>query len=532
MYRSLIFSAYCLLAAAQVQAQQRQKVTVQHVTVFLGGAEVENTASVNLPAGGGEVIFTNIAGNVNEESINVGTDNDKVLIQSVTFQANHLEDGVLSPLAQSYKDSIATLSTQKEQTSNRLGVVNEQLAVLKANEKVGGNNSGLNTAELQKMLDLVDKRMGTFLEEKTTLENKIKRQDSIITRLNQQMADENNRPVGQIVVKFYNKAAAETRVGISYVTSQANWHPSYDVRTAKLGDPLDILYKADIRQTTGVKWDNARLSLSTGNPSESASAPVFSPSYLSFYQPQPISNKSMTANTRIAIGEAKSESAMYIVDGAQVIGTYGLALSSTSAVATTYDIELPYIVPADGQEHQVVINSTQIPAQYRYYAYPKADHDAFLQAQVTNWEALNLLPGNVNVFYNGTYVGQSYLDVRNVKDTLTFSLGRDKKIVLKRTQDTKMRSTKTIGTNTREQYGYTIAIRNTHVQPIDIVVTDQVPVSNDKDISLEDIETNGGAYNETTGEVDWHLTLNANETKELKLGYTIKYPKSKTLNSH
>jgi len=54
-------------------------------------------------------------------------------------------------------------------------------------------------------------------------------------------------------------------------------------------------------------------------------------------------------------------------------------------------------------------------------------------------------------------------------------------------------------------------------------------VSNDKDIVIEDIDKNDGDYNENTGEVKWELSIKPNDTKKLHIGYTVKYPKGKTI---
>jgi len=116
-----------------------------------------------------------------------------------------------------------------------------------------------------------------------------------------------------------------------------------------------------------------------------------------------------------------------------------------AGINTSFDIDLPYTIPSDGQQHLVAVKKFGLPATYSYYAVPKLDKDAFLQAHITNWEELNLLPGQTNIFYEGTYVGQGNIDVRNVKDTMDISLGRDKKIVVKRDRDTKLRSVKQLG---------------------------------------------------------------------------------------
>jgi uncharacterized protein (TIGR02231 family) len=202
-----------------------------------------------------------------------------------------------------------------------------------------------------------------------------------------------------------------------------------------------------------------------------------------------------------------------------------------AGISTSFDIDLPYSIPNDGKQHMVAIKKYELPATYRYYAAPKLDKDAFLQAQITNWEDLNLIPGQSNIFYEGTYVGEGYIDVRNTSDTLTFSLGRDKKIVIKREQDKKQRSSKTIGSNVKETFAYTISVRNTRKDNISLVLQDQQPVSNDKDILIEDKETGKADYDETTGMMKWTLDLKPNETSTVKFGYTIKYPKGKHIDN-
>ena len=231
----------------------------------------------------------------------------------------------------------------------------------------------------------------------------------------------------------------------------------------------------------------------------------------------------------VNIGGARSEGTLYIIDGVQVQNTSvnNYVSVDNAGINASFDIDLPYTIPTDGQQHLVAIKKYELPASYRYYVVPKLDKDAFLQAQVTNWEDLNLLPGQSNIFYEGTYVGQGYIDVRNIKDTMTLSLGRDKKIVVKRDQDAKLRSTKTIGTNVREAFAYTISVRNTRKENITLVVQDQQPVSTNTDIAIEERETAGAEFDEKTGIMNWTIGVAPNETKKISFGYTVKYPKGK-----
>ena len=88
---------------------------------------------------------------------------------------------------------------------------------------------------------------------------------------------------------------------------------------------------------------------------------------------------------------------------------------------------------------------------------------------------------------------------------------------------------KTIGTNVRETFSYTITVRNARKEPINLVVQDQQPVSNDKDIVIDEKDAGTSEYNETTGMMKWALSLNPNETKTVSFGYTIRYPRGKTV---
>ena len=534
---SLISILFLLPGSFSAQAQQ--KLNIEQATVFLSGAELVSTANLSLAKGENEIMFTNVAGDVKTQSINVNATNG-IVVESVTFQNNYLAAEVLSPHAKELKDSIETAVTDSQFIHNKIAVLSAQTNVLWKNWQVSGANTGLSVAEESKLLDLINTKMEGLMDLKTKEENLMKKTKEKIAKLNSQLDEERRKdyqPGGQLLVKFYAKEASNTSVVISYVVPHAGWTPAYDIWAEDAHSPVKLAYKANIYQNSGVKWNNVHLSLSTGNPNEGVQAPVMNPWYLAFYTPVYRNAHAMNAMAPAMYQKSKASrdydgvlDTMIIADpvtGETSINEY--VSVDNGGVNTSFDIDLPYTIPSDGQQHLVAIKKFELPATYRYYAVPKLDKDAFLQAQITNWEDLNLLPGQTNIFYEGTYVGQGYIDVRNVKDTMTISLGRDKKIVVKRDRDTKLRSVKTIGTNVRETFAYTITVRNTRKEIINLIVHDQQPVSNDKDIVIEDKDMGSSEYNETTGMMKWTLSLNPNETKNVGFGYSIKYPKGKTV---
>jgi len=521
-----------------VQAQPPQvRVTIHAATVFLNGAELASTAKVTLPQGESDVIFTNVAGDVNQQSLSIGAGNG-VVIQAATFQNNYLADSSISPRGKRLQDTIAVLTLDIAAITDKKTVVDEQLAVLKENKKVSGQNNGLSVAELQKLLELMSTKMNSLLTAQRTLAADINKKNERRALLQNQLNEEqkkNYQPGGQLLVKFYAQQATASTINISYVVPNAGWSPTYDLRVDKVNDPVKLSYKANVFQNSGVSWNNIKLSLSTGNPNEGAEAPVLAPGYLSFYNPVAYESRAnrIQSNWAQPAPMMKSKKLMDTAVLGYAQETEALNDYTTvdnTGINTSFDIDLPYSIPSDGQQHTVAVKSYELPATYRYFAVPRLDKDAFLQAQITQWEDLNLLPASTNIFFEGSYVGQGYIDMRNVRDTMNLSLGRDKKIVIRRERDKDLHSKKTIGSNERQSFTYTISIRNTRKEKINLVVLDQIPVSNDKDIVVEDAVYGNAIYEETTGALRWSMEVKPAELQKITLGYTVKYPKGRTIN--
>lgn len=535
MKHTIIYLGTLAILAGTIEAKaaEQEKLTIEKATVFLSSAQLTSSAKVNLHKGENEILFSNVAGNINTESIVINIGNG-VAVTSTTFQNNFLGQENVSPKVKALKDSIEAVNNQRKPLANKLSVVTEQISILQSNKKVAGEDNGLSVAELQKMLDLVGTKMEQYLNTKATYEQQIAKIDEKITKLKQQLDEEQRnmyQPGGQLLVKFYAPEATAAPVSIKYVVPSAGWSPIYDVWADDASKPIRLYYKANVYQNSGVKWDNVRLTLSTGNPQENMQSPELSPWYLSFYQNTPraglVKSMAVSATAEDLYMAAPMAKAVYDSNNQASISNY--VTTDNSGVNTEFDIDLSYSIVSDGQQHLVAIKKYEVPASYQYFIVPKMDKDAFLQAKVTSWQDLNLLPGQTNIFYEGTYVGQGYVDPNSVTDTLTFSLGRDKKVVVKRERDVKLRSVKTIGSNVKETFVYNISVRNTRKEAINVVMQDQLPVSNDKDIEVNDTEYSGATLEPTTGKLTWNMTINGNETKKQALSYTIKYPKGKVV---
>ena len=150
---------------------------------------------------------------------------------------------------------------------------------------------------------------------------------------------------------------------------------------------------------------------------------------------------------------------------------------------------------------------------------------------MTDWDELNLIEGDANVYFENSFVGSTYLDPSSLLDTLEISLGKDERIVIERKKLKDFEERRFFGSKTRESLSFEISIRNTKSEPIEINVEDQIPVSTDESIKISPKELSGGELEEQTGIINWRLNLKPNETKKLILNYQLEYPKGKRINN-
>jgi len=207
---------------------------------------------------------------------------------------------------------------------------------------------------------------------------------------------------------------------------------------------------------------------------------------------------------------------------------YEITSSSAQGVNTLqqsnrieYKFDKPYNIPAHNQEKQIELQTTSIPAEFKYYALPDFADAAFLVAKIPGWEKIKLLEGEAAIFFENTWVGSTWLTPKKTTDTLKLSIARDPSIVIKKELIKHEIKRNLLGKNKSETYDYEITVKNTKAYPIEITIEDQIPVSNIKDKSVEIKEKSGAKHNEEKGFLYWDIKLGKGESEQLTLSYTI-----------
>src|SRR5690606_5554632 len=102
----------------------------------------------------------------------------------------------------------------------------------------------------------------------------------------------------------------------------------------------------------------------------------------------------------------------------------------------------------------------EVPSVLKNYAVPRLDAEAYLLAEIADWQNLDLLPGDANIIMDDTYIGKSVIDPNTTADTLNLPLGRDKRLVVKRSSVKEQSSLKSSGGYNRQTFTYEIVVKN------------------------------------------------------------------------
>jgi len=540
-----------IVASANLFAADDRNVVnaeLKTVTVYKSGAELSHTTSATLKAGSNELIIENVSNALDINSIQIKAANE-VTILGVEFNNNYITTADKTPRIKMLEDSIEKINQQINKQDLLINNDNDLLGVLKQNRDIKGTQNGLSVAELMKMMDYYKTKTIELQNELFTLNEKKKKLNDIVVKLNTQVEEEQSKNTvvsGRLVLQLSVAVAGKYDFALSYITPNAYWTPTYDIKVENTKSPLHLIYKANIVQTTGIDWKKIKMSLSTSTPNQLGNAPLLNGWYLRYKEPIVYGNRTaqlndVVVNTALGVKRQKRELgyATTAIPADELVKSYNYKVTSgvqdhleiqENALNVTFDIDLPYTVLSNGKAQTATLQSVDVPADYKYYAVPKLDKDVYLLAYVTDWQKLNLLAAEANIILEGTYVGKTYIDPNSTLDTLSFTLGRDKRVVVKREKLADFSSVKFLGSNKLQKFTYELTVKNNKKESVELILKDQYPLTTNKEIEVELLDDGKAEVNTDLGILNWKLNLNAGESKKIRFTYSVKYPKDKSLN--
>lgn len=527
-----------LLLCGMVHAQKPVFTTakVKAATVYFNAAEISQQATVTLPAGTSEIVVKNVADYLNENTVQIGAP-ASLTVLSVQFTRDYIsefEADETSPAIKKVRDSIKLVQKELQRTDILKNSELKSIELLDKNSVVAGQNTGLNVVELIKLADYSKTKYTESMTAYNNLIEKEQKLNELLAKLNSRLEVNTKQAEktssGKLVLQVMNEQAGSIPLDITYLSPNASWSPFYDLRAENTSGPINMLYKAQVVQQTGIDWKKVKLTLSSGTPNQNNQAPLLSAWFLRYGSP--------VVGYGVA-GASNNISIRGYASGVNVDKKYKAETSTVSDYTTinenqlsiSFDIDIPYDVLSNGKKHSVSLKEIKLPATYRHYAVPKVEKEAFLLAEISDYSKYNLLKGEANIIFEGMYIGKTYIDPNQTSDTLNLSMGRDKKVSIKREKLVEKSGTKFLSSYKEQTFTYETTIRNNKKEAVQLTLKDQYPVSTDKEIEIELLQSDKAKANIETGVLTWELKLAPGETKKVRISYKVKYPKDKFIDN-
>ena len=625
--------AFCLMAAVMSEAVEKHTASINKVTVFTNGAQVERSKSVVLVPGEQVVTFTGFSPYMDKKSLQVKA-KGHLTILGVSERTAHPDSAAQVKRLRAAEDDVKAVERRIQQTKDEQEMLTAQLELVKTNCSVAGrtvatplaNIKELNAYYAQQVLS-VKKRSQELEEQLQNLNDELKRKQNTCDSI----AKLKLKNITEIDVKVDAKQGGRADFDITYYVKNAGWFPSYDIRSNSINEPLQLSYKANIYQNTREEWKNVPVTLSSANPNRSNIAPQLKTYWLDYGLSAPAYNIDSDGSNVVSgkivsaddgdpmIGATVTVKGTNLGTVSDIDGNYSIVLpqnnrqltfsyigylsqtrtvdpgstlnirlqedqaalqevvvvgygtsrkgrrskskgevlnakESIPAIADVaveeemdeseviavnqqqaqfgyeFDIKQLLTLPDGGKTTTTEISRHQLPATYEYRGIPKIDKESFLVADATDWQKLNLMEGEANVYFDNSFVGKSILDPNVSSDTLHFSMGRDQSIRVQRTKESESSTRRFFGSNQEQTLKWRITVKNNRQESVNITVFDQAPISRNTSIEVSMEELSDGQFDKQTGIIKWPLQLQPGEQRELVLQYKVKYPKNRRLN--
>jgi uncharacterized protein (TIGR02231 family) len=531
----IIFPLFNISEAQNIK-EKKVQTSISSATIYLTGAEIIRNTEINLPSGKTKIIFEGLSPKINQKSIRITTGNNIDLL-GISSKINYLTKKEDLPHIKLLKDSLEENNIKLQEIADEAEAYSTEKKLLLANTSIGGQQNGVSITDLKQASDFYRTKIKEINASLTKLNRKKTKLQTENQRIKNQLKELNaNRSYSRAEVEILvsSDAAASAEIELKYLVDQAGWSPSYDIKAIDTDKPVELEYRAKVYNNTDIDWKNLKIKLSTADPNLSVTKPILKPWYLRYqtYSYKNIISKGEGYMQNIMVQKEKQNKEYQQIADDELDETIVIDDFSETAVpelSAEFNIKKTYSIPSDDKPYLVDISEHKLPATYKHFAVTKLDKDVFLLARISGWQDLNLIEGPANVYYSGTYLGQSFIYTRNTKDTLDLSLGRDGKVMVTRTKLKKFSSSQFIGNKRKETMTYELTAKNNRKTDIKIQILDQIPISQTDEIEVKVLEISGAQKNETTGELKWEFNLKPGESKKLRLSYEIKYPKNKEI---
>lgn len=529
---------------------------ITDVTVYADRATVTRTAEVELPAGASTVVLNDLPQDLFPESLrSEGQSNAGVvlgalenkLVSSAELAAPRERE--LSDKLQGLQDQRGLVVAEQQALSQKREFLSNlsQQASMRAREDIA--TIDLKPEQWKAAAETVAASQAETLRGLAGKLVELRELDKQIAALQSELSQLRTGARASYRVALPVEAARGGRlvVKVSYQIGNAGWEPIYDARLETETGKLGLTQYGDVRQQTGEDWSNVKLTLSTAQPARSADLPELSPMWVSLYDPNAyrranraeigafagaadsaVMQKAAPAPAMMAAESAVAEDKMEEV-------AFRPATLNAGGYVAEYAIAGENDVLADGTSRKVMMGKLDVSSDLMVKVKPAFSSDAFLVAVTKLGGEVPLLPGQASLFRDGAFIGTMSLPMLRPGEQTDLSFGVDDQIAVKqRVEKDESGESGVISKDSTRIRQTVLTVQNLHKMPVKLAVQQTIPAPQNEQIKvvLDKAYTTPG-YSENvdriTGQLRWDMTLQPQQKSDVKLGWTISWPKEQQL---
>lgn len=306
-------------------------------------------------------------------------------------------------------------------------------------------------------------------------------------------------------------------VALSALTRAAKWVPVYEARAARKAGKVALTALAEVSQGSGENWQGVELVLSTALARRQATPPI----------PQRLYVGASAEEEKKKVLVRRDEDVRRLEDQGAAGATGALDVSD-EGLSVRLPVKGRATVAADGRPARLPIETLSLPATFEARTTPRQLPVVFVAAEVRNAARWPLLPGRVELFADGGYLGVTRLERTAEGGRIELAFGLDERVQVRRVvlvEDAK--DPGFFGSTRRMLYGYRFELEASKEAGAQVRLRDQIPVSELDDVKVildRKKTTPGFELVEADGHISWLVDVPAGQTKTVELHFVVEIP--------
>jgi len=545
---SLALTLFMFVSMPVYSAEIEAKSSITKATVYANRATVTREASVSMVAGAQTIVFKNLPETLLTDSLRVeGSSSAKVTFGALSHKRVISKDLTserekeLTDKIQQLTDQVSGIQVQKQALQARRNFIEAlgKQAADRTNEEI--SNLSLNASSWNEAAAVIQDNFSEILASNLALDIQMRDVNETITALKRELnlSRTGQRSSFEVHVPLEAASAGTLKIALDYQVPNASWKPVYDARLETADASLAIVQYGAVRQNTGEDWSDIKLKLSTAQPHRGASLPDLTPMWVNMWDGSPRKQSRMMRSMGASSSNLMAADSMEMAyaSAPEIIqeATFQAAEIETGGYVSEYSIPANATVLSDGSETKLMVGRFETDTALNIHVKPQLSNDAFLVAQTTLKGEAPLLPGQVSLFRDGAFVGQSTVPMLRAGESHALYFGVDDQVSVTRNVLTDERKDAGIISRDNElTRHYVTTIKNLHTWNVNMVVEETMPVAQNEKIEVEVLEkhtTTGyvSDYEDVSGLMRWEFDLGAGDETKVNLGWQVNWPKDHNL---